>query len=200
MAKKEYFDDKRVAWFFRLVGCIPVDRKIKDTEAKLKALEVLRENHALGIYPEGTRNKLKPDELKTLYLKYFKDTISYKKFKKKMKNVKKTHVKYLEELINNKIKREDFVTNIYNAESYLKSIVDEETYLENSLLPLKYGAVSMAQKTNALIIPYAIVGEYKFRGNNLKVIIGKPFKVESDLEESNLKLRNEIKKLMKNND
>ena len=33
MAKKEYFDDKKVAWFFRSAGCIPVDRSKKDDAA-----------------------------------------------------------------------------------------------------------------------------------------------------------------------
>ena len=200
MAKKEYFDDKKVAWFFRLVGCIPVDRNTKDTNAKSKAIKVLEKGYPLGIYPEGTRNRLKPEEVKKLYNKYFKDTISFNKFKKELKNTKKTHIYYLEELIDKEITKEDFINNIYNASSYLKSIVKEDIYYENSLLPLKYGTVSMANKTNALIVPYAIVGEYKFRGNNLKVIIGKPFKVNDDLEKSNLKLRKEIIKLIRNND
>ena len=39
MAKKEYFDDKKVAWFFRFVGYIPVDRKRKDENAKEQAIE-----------------------------------------------------------------------------------------------------------------------------------------------------------------
>ena len=33
MAKKEYFDGK-LAWFFKISGCIPVNRSIKDTKAK----------------------------------------------------------------------------------------------------------------------------------------------------------------------
>ena len=40
MAKKEYFDGK-MAWFFKLVGCIPVDRSIKDHNATDKALKIL---------------------------------------------------------------------------------------------------------------------------------------------------------------
>lgn len=57
MAKKEYFDDKKVAWFFKSVGCIPVNRQIKDTDAKNAALDVLNSGGAIGIFPEGTRNK-----------------------------------------------------------------------------------------------------------------------------------------------
>ncbi len=56
MAKKEYFDGS-FAWFFKRVGCIPVNRSIKDEFAKELALSVLREKGAIGIFPEGTRNK-----------------------------------------------------------------------------------------------------------------------------------------------
>lgn len=56
MAKKEYFDGK-FAWFFRLAGCIPVDRSIHDDAAKASALEVLELDGAVGLFPEGTRNK-----------------------------------------------------------------------------------------------------------------------------------------------
>lgn len=58
MAKKEYFDGK-MAWFFKLVGCIPVDRSIKDHNATDKALKVLNNGGAIGLFPEGTRNKTK---------------------------------------------------------------------------------------------------------------------------------------------
>ena len=58
MAKKEYFDGK-YAWFFKKTGCISVNRSIHDDVAKEKALEVLKSGGALGIFPEGTRNKTK---------------------------------------------------------------------------------------------------------------------------------------------
>lgn len=126
MAKKEYFDSK-YAWFFKNVGCISVNRSIKDIDAKNKAIEVLNNNGAIGIFPEGTRNKTK-----------------------------------------------------------------------EFLLPLKFGTVSLAKKTNALIIPFGISGDYKFRSRNLKIKIGKPFKInEMDLESANKLLEKKIKKLMK---
>ncbi len=56
MAKKEYFDSK-LSWFFKWTGCISVDRSIHDDTAKEAALNVLRDGRALGIFPEGTRNK-----------------------------------------------------------------------------------------------------------------------------------------------
>ena len=125
MAKKEYFDGK-MAWFFKATGCISVDRSIHDSNAKNKALEVLKNEGAIGLFPEGTRNKTKA-----------------------------------------------------------------------KLLPFKYGAVSMAKKTNATIIPFGIVGDYKFRSKNLKIKFGKPFKVgEMSLEEANAKLEKIVLELI----
>ncbi len=60
MAKKEYFDGP-FAWFFKITGTIPVNRSTKDAHAKKLAREVLKREKALGIFPEGTRNKT--DEL-----------------------------------------------------------------------------------------------------------------------------------------
>ena len=129
MAKKEYFDNKKVAWFFKAAGCISVDRSKKDSFAKEQAIEVLKENGAIGIFPEGTRNKTK-----------------------------------------------------------------------EFLLPFKFGAVSMAKKTDAYIVPFGITGEYKFRSKDLKVIFGRPFKVtDMELSEANDKLYHEVEKLMKVN-
>lgn len=123
MAKKEYFDGK-FAWFFKLVGCIPVNRSIHDSNAKDKAIDILNNGGAIGLFPEGTRNKTN-------------DTL---------------------------------------------------------LLPFKFGAVSMAQKTNATIIPSALTGDYKFHSKNLIIRFGKGFKVTKnmDLKEANNRLEKEI--------
>ena len=129
MAKKEYFDSK-FAWFFKMAGCISVNRQIKDNDATEKALEILKNNGAIGIFPEGTRNKTK----------------------------------------------------------------------DKFLLPFKFGAVSMAKKTNATIVPFGLTGDYHFRSKNLTVRFGTPFKVnDMSLEEANNKLYKEIEKLMKEN-
>lgn len=56
MAKKEYFDSK-MGWFFRMVGCISVNRQIKDNIAVETALDILKNGGAIGLFPEGTRNK-----------------------------------------------------------------------------------------------------------------------------------------------
>lgn len=125
MAKKEYFDGRH-AWFFKSVGCIPVDRSKKDNNATGLALDVLKNGYALGLFPEGTRNKT-----------------------------------------------------------------------DQFLLPFKYGAVSMAHKTDSLIVPFGITGDYKFRSKNLTIRFGKPFKVDDDLEKANKKLEKEVEKLMR---
>lgn len=63
------------------------------------------------------------------------------------------------------------------------------------LLPFKYGAVSIASKANSVIVPYSITGEYKLFSNNLKIVFSKPIKI-TDIEKTNEKLFNTIKKLM----
>jgi 1-acyl-sn-glycerol-3-phosphate acyltransferase len=59
VAKAEYFDDPKTAWFFRGVGQIPIRRE--GGEASERALEtamgVLRAGRVFGIYPEGTRTR-----------------------------------------------------------------------------------------------------------------------------------------------
>ena len=57
MAKNEYFEKKRTRWFFKMAGCIPVNRAIHDENAKTEAMKVLQDGKALGIFPEGTRNR-----------------------------------------------------------------------------------------------------------------------------------------------
>ena len=130
MAKKEYFDSFKTRWFFKMVGCISVDRENHDEakKAKEKAIEILKQGGAIGIFPEGTRNK----------------------------------------------------TDAF-------------------LLPFKYGAVSMAQKADATIVPFAVTGKYE-KGGNLMVRFGEPFKVtDMTKEEANEKLFNAIKTLKEEN-
>jgi 1-acyl-sn-glycerol-3-phosphate acyltransferase len=59
VAKAEYFDDKKVAWFFRGVGQIPIRREggSASERALQSAMEVLDNGGVFGIYPEGTRTR-----------------------------------------------------------------------------------------------------------------------------------------------
>lgn len=129
MAKREYFDNKKVAWFFKGTGCISVDRSIHDKDAKEKALDTLKSGGAIGLFPEGTRNKT-----------------------------------------------------------------------DKFLLPFKFGAVSMAKKTDAYLVPFGITGDYKFRSKNLTIRYGTPFKVsDMELEDANRLLEDNVRKLMEEN-
>lgn len=127
MAKKEYFEGK-FAWFFKAMGCICVKRDGNDKEASTKALEVLKNDLVLGIFPEGTRNRT-----------------------------------------------------------------------SNKLLPFKYGAVSLANKSGALIVPFAITGKFVFRSQDLTIRFGKAFKVSGNLEEDNKFLEDSVVKLLDKN-
>ncbi len=59
VAKAEYFDDWRTAWFFRACGHIPIRRGAgaQWRRALESAVGVLEAGQLLVIYPEGTRSK-----------------------------------------------------------------------------------------------------------------------------------------------
>lgn len=116
--------------FFRSVGTIPVDRSAKENnEAKNEAIDVLKLDKIIGIFPEGTINR----------------------------------------------------TN-------------------DVIMPFKYGAVSMAMKTGATILPFAIVNKYIAYKKSVIVEFGKPYKVSSDnLELENNILMKKVVKLIKKN-
>jgi 1-acyl-sn-glycerol-3-phosphate acyltransferase len=59
VAKAEYFDDPKTAWFFRAVGQIPIRREGGSASegALAAATEVLDGGGVFGIYPEGTRTR-----------------------------------------------------------------------------------------------------------------------------------------------
>jgi 1-acyl-sn-glycerol-3-phosphate acyltransferase len=58
VAKAEYFDDPKTAWFFRGVGQIPIKREGGSASQRAldSAREVLEAGGLFGIYPEGTRS------------------------------------------------------------------------------------------------------------------------------------------------
>jgi 1-acyl-sn-glycerol-3-phosphate acyltransferase len=58
VAKAEYFEDPKTAWFFRAVGQIPIKREggSASQRALASAQEVLDRGGVFGIYPEGTRS------------------------------------------------------------------------------------------------------------------------------------------------
>jgi 1-acyl-sn-glycerol-3-phosphate acyltransferase len=58
VAKAEYFDDPKTAWFFRAVGQIPIRREGGNASQRAldTARDVLEDGGVFGIYPEGTRS------------------------------------------------------------------------------------------------------------------------------------------------
>lgn len=56
LAKVEYVITPKVAWFFKSVGVIPVNRDAPEHEALEHAAACVRAGKQFGIYPEGTRS------------------------------------------------------------------------------------------------------------------------------------------------
>lgn len=127
---KHHYHMGRLRLIFKMLGTIPVNREIKDTDATDRALNELKRGGVIALFPEGTRNKT-----------------------------------------------------------------------EEFLLPFKLGAVSMASKTGATIVPFGISGKFeKGKDNNLMIRFGKAFKVgDMSLEKANEKLRKEVGDLMRQN-
>ena len=129
LVKKECVNNRFLGWAFKKLGCISIDRENADIHGIKTAIRILKKGGAIGIFPEGTRNKT-----------------------------------------------------------------------DNGLLTFKRGAVTLAQKTNAYIVPFGTTGDYRLRSNNLKIRYGKPFKVDNmSLQEANERLKKEIEELIKQN-
>ena len=203
LSKDEYFKGKK-AWFYRAAGCIPVDRTIHDENAKSEARNILHNKGCIGLFPEGTRNEVtcKDAELEKLekILNISKEEIIEKI---KDKSIRTTQVNLLIDLKNqNKITKDELKEFVLDADNALlkllkKKIITKSEYEESLLLPFKFGAVSLAKKENALIVPFATTGLYNKEKNQLITRIGKPIDVSNmDLEGANKLLRETMIKLM----
>ena len=70
----------------------------------------------------------------------------------------------------------------------------------NELLPFKFGAVKMAQKSGKIIVPFAIYGHYWPFCHTINVVIGEPIDISGlEITEANELLRNQIAGLLTNN-
>ncbi len=73
----------------------------------------------------------------------------------------------------------------------------KRNFTDEILLPFKYGAVVMAKRTNCKVVPYAIVGDYKFRSKTLRIIYSEPMDFsQNTIEEANALLYERIKGLL----
>lgn len=61
MAKVELFKNPITGFFLKKHGAFPVNREKADRKSLQKALELLRQNQVVGIFPEGTRVKSKEE-------------------------------------------------------------------------------------------------------------------------------------------
>lgn len=61
MAKEELFKNPVAAFILKRCGAFPVKRGAGDIGAIRTALKLLKDDHIIGIYPEGTRTKNKKD-------------------------------------------------------------------------------------------------------------------------------------------
>lgn len=203
LAKDEYFKGKK-EWFYRAAGCIPVDRSIHDENAKSEAREILNNKGAIGLFPEGTRNEVTSKEEEIQKISKILD-ISTEEVLSKLKNkcTRTTQVNLLIELSkDHKITKDELKEYILDADNallklYKKKIITKEEYKKSLLLPFKFGAVSLAKKTNSLIVPFATVGEYNGEKDQLITRIGEPIDISlMELEDANKLLREKIIDLM----
>ena len=203
LAKDEYFKGKK-EWFYRAAGCIPVDRSIHDENAKSEAREILNNKGAIGLFPEGTRNEVTSKEEEIQKISKILN-ISTEEVLSKLKNkcTRTTQVNLLIELSkDHKITKDELKEYILDADNallklYKKKIITKEDYKESLLLPFKFGAVSLAKKTNSLIVPFATVGDYNGEKEQLITRIGEPIDISSmELEDANKLLREKIIDLM----
>ena len=195
MAKKEYFDKPFIGSFFRNTGAIEVDRYGDPSKARKEAISYLKKGESIGIFPEGTRNIYHPLKLKIEEIK---------------KQMERTRIQYRQRLIDN-IEYNNIMNyykeqllNIDKEVDIVRSKLkkrDIELIEDDLVLPFKYGTVSMARVTGAVIVPFAVTGSFSFRSKDLMVRFGEGFSLGryDNLELANDKLRNDVIKLVKKN-
>ena len=104
---------------------------------------------------------------------------------------------------------------VYRRKSNPQAVIEAEKILKNGgtvgifpegtrnrskeeLLKFRHGTVAIAQKTNTLILPFAIKGKYKLFRKGVILEFGKTIDVlKMDLEEANEYLRNEVLNLLR---
>lgn len=200
LAKKEYFEGK-LGPVFEFMECIPVDRTGNTKKSKNIAIEYLNKDSAIGIFPEGTRNGLKDKHIEELYEKYIDD----KSFEDFYVDIKKesprlSQIGFLENLFDNKtISKEEMKKALYEVERTLikyrdNGLITDFEYQDSKLLPMYSGAINMAKSTGALIVPFAVAGNYKIGNDDLTVAFSKPISVENiNQDEAMYLLRSSIR-------
>lgn len=169
MAKKEYFESQPTKTFYKMWGAIPTDRH-NGKEAMETCESILNSGGCVGIFPEGTRNYLKDNEILDFYQK--NNLNKYCTFERfygicKRLNPKASQMQFLQQLFSKGIINFTDIIDILNLgiDKFLESlkfagIISSEQYDDTLLLPIRFGAVKLAQKTGATIITSASDGEF----------------------------------------
>ncbi|MBO7345136.1 MAG: 1-acyl-sn-glycerol-3-phosphate acyltransferase [Clostridia bacterium] len=66
LAKNELFKNKLLGKAFSAYGAISIDRECPDMKSLLKIIKLLKNDEKVAIFPEGTRNKSKTNELQEI--------------------------------------------------------------------------------------------------------------------------------------
>lgn len=202
MSKKEYFDSK-LGPFFEKTGAICVDRQGDAHQSTIIALNYLDIDSAVGLFPEGTRNHMKQNHIDDLY-KMSSKQLSKEEFSQMMhlQNPLLSQVLKLQQMYSNQeVSFSDFCEGLNNVDKFLKETLSADEYMDSWLLPFKFGAVSMAQRSGATIVPFGVTGDYIIGSQNLIVNFGEGFRIRPDdsLDEANKMLRGKILHLIKEN-
>ncbi len=188
MAKDEYFMNPKSRFVMNVMGCIPVmrgERKSQDHSSEI-AIEYLKKGHAVGLFPEGTRNVYQI-AIKKLYA-----------LKEQIKNATATEsADYMKQLM------DEYQNVVEEVEQAKRTIESKGNHVEEGdiLLPFKYGAVHFAHKVpDAQIVPFAVTGDYKENSDNLMVRFGEPYYLEStDYDVETKRLRDKVRTLVLDN-
>lgn len=197
MAKKEYFFHQPTKTIYKLWGAVPTDRE-NGHEAMDICQNLLEQGEAIGIFPEGTRNSLKPSEIEQIYHGHpcFSE-MSFDSFQQLVRksNPKVSQISYLKSLFEKDvIDKRTYEEHLLTPDKLLLKLLSKQTinqfdYDNSLLLPLKYGAVKLAQKTGATIVTSA--GDGNFDSGNVKFAYGDLITIPSDASDQKLSQYNE---------
>lgn len=103
--------------------------------------------------------------------------------------------------VNRKIRDKDSLNKAIEClnNNYVIGIFPEGTInkTDDIIMPFKFGTVAMAGKTNAVIVPFSITGNYKAFRKSVKIEFDKPYKLRSnDLEKENKILMEKVEKMI----
>lgn len=89
------------------------------------------------------------------------------------------------------------VKALMNGELVNVSPEAKRNYTDELLLPFKFGAAVMSERTGAVIVPYAITGDYSiFSRHRLTIIFGEPIQPNVSPEQTNKLLYESVAKLL----